>query len=52
MRNFINNNINENKNYFDDDSLFLNILEKDTLLVKGIFKKEIPCDKILETAAK
>ena len=50
MRNFINNNINENKKYFDDDSLFLNILEKDTLLVKGIFKKEITCDKILEIA--
>ena len=52
MRNFINNNINENKNYFDDDSLFLNILEKDTLLVKGIFKKEITCDKILEIVEK
>ena len=52
IRTFIDNNNIEIKNNFDNDTLFLNILEKDTLLVKGIFNKVITCDKLLEIGEK
>ena len=52
MRHYIENNHIEMKYKFNFENLFLNFYEKNTLLVKGVFNKEILCEKLFDIAEK